>query len=248
MIDHHLIKQLRTLKLGGFAETLDLRVTQAQKDELSHLAFLTLVVQDEIERREAKKLEVRLQKASLEEAKTLEDFDFAFNPNIKRGVITDLATCLFIEKREHVLVYGSVGVGKTHLVQAIGHEACRRGYSVLFVKSVKMFRHLLAARADHSWEKQIKKYLYPDCLIIDDFGLTALSPIQAEDFYEIVSERHLKSSILVTSNRPPQDWVALFPDPVMAHSALDRLSHHGHHIMIDEGESYRRKLSPKMRQ
>lgn len=248
MIDHHLIKQLRILKLGGFVETLDLRVAQAQKDELSHLAFLTLVVQDEIERREAKKLEVRLQKASFEENKTLEGFDFTFNPKIKRSVITDLATCLFIERKEHILVYGPAGVGKTHIVQAIGHEACRKGYSVLFVKAVKMFRHLLAARADHSWEKQMKKYLYPDVLIIDDFGLTALNSIQAEDFYEIVSERHLKSSILITSNRPPQDWVALFPDPVVANSALDRLSHNAHHILIDGGESYRKKISPKMQQ
>lgn len=248
MIDHHLIKQLRILKLGGFVETLDLRVAQAQKDELSHLAFLTLVVQDEIERREAKKLEVRLQKASFEENKTLEGFDFTFNPKIKRSVITDLATCLFIERKEHILVYGPAGIGKTHLVQAIGHEACRKGYSVLFVKAVKMFRHLLAARADHSWEKQMKKYLYPDVLIIDDFGLTALNSIQAEDFYEIVSERHLKSSILITSNRPPQDWVALFPDPVVANSALDRLSHNAHHILIDGGESYRKKISPKMQQ
>ncbi len=248
MIDHHLIKQLRILKLGGFVETLDPRVTQAQKDELSHLAFLTLVVQDEIERREAKKLEVRLQKASFEENKTLEGFDFTFNPKIKRSVITDLATCLFIERKEHILVYGPAGIGKTHLVQAIGHEACRKGYSVLFVKAVKMFRHLLAARTDHSWEKQMKKYLYPDVLIIDDFGLTALNSIQAEDFYEIVSERHLKSSILITSNRPPQDWVALFPDPVVANSALDRLSHNAHHILIDGGESYRKKMSPKMQQ
>lgn len=220
MIDHHLIKQLRILKVGGFVETLDLRVAQTQKDELSHLAFLTLVVQDEIERREAKKLEARLQKTSFEENKTLEGFDFTFNPKIKRSVITDLATCLFIERKEHILVYGPAGIGKTHIVQAIGHEVCRKGYSVFFVKAVKMFRHLLAARADHSWEKQMKKYLYPDVLIIDDFGLTALNSIQAEDFYEIVSERHLKSSILITSNRPPQDWVALFPDPVVANSAL----------------------------
>jgi len=248
MIDHHLMSQLRTLRLGGFAETLELRMAQAEKDELSHLAFLTLVVQDEIERREAKKLTVRLQKACFEEEKTLEGFDFAFNPKIKRGAVTDLAACLFVEKREHILIYGPAGVGKTHLAQAIGHEACRRGYSVLFVKAVKMFRHLFASRADQSWEKQVKKYLYPDVLIIDDFGLTALTPMQAEDLYEIVTERHLKSSLIITSNRPPQDWVALFPDPVMANSALDRLSHHGHHIMIDEGESYRRKLSPKSRQ
>jgi DNA replication protein DnaC len=248
MIDHHLMGDLRKLKLGGFGETLELRLAQAQKDELSHLAFLILVVQDEIERREAKKLAVRIQKASFEEEKTLEGFDFAFNPKIKRGVVTDLATCLFVEKREHVLIYGPAGVGKTHLAQALGHEACRRGYSVLFVKAVKMLRHLFSARADQSWEKQIKKYLHPDLLIIDDFGLTALSTIQAEDIYELVTERHLKSSIVVTSNRPPQDWVALFPDPVLANSALDRLSHFAHHIMIDEGESYRKKQSPKTRQ
>jgi DNA replication protein DnaC len=248
MIDHHLMSQLRTLRLGGFAETLELRLTQTQKDDLSPLAFLTLVVQDEIERREAKKLAVRIQKASFEEEKTLEGFDFAFNTKIKRGVVTDLATCLFMEKREHLLIYGPAGVGKSHIAQAIGHEACRRGYSVLFIKAVRMLRHLFASRADQSWEKQVRKYLHPDLLIIDDFGLTALTPIQAEDIYEVVTERHLKSSIVVTSNRPPEDWVALFPDPVMANSALDRLSHHAHHIMIDGGESYRKKLSPKTRQ
>ena len=248
MIDHHLTGQLRTLKLGGFMETLELRIAQAQKDELSHMAFLALVVQDEIERRETRKLAVRIQKASFEEQKTLEGFDFSFNHKIKRGVVTDLATCLFVEKREHVLICGSAGVGKTHLAQALGHEACRRGFSVLFVKAARMFRHLYASRADQSWEKQIKKYLYPDLLIIDDFGLTALTPIQAEDVYEIVAERHLRSSTIITSNRPPQDWVALFPDPVMANSALDRLSHHANHIIIDGGESYRKKLSPKTRQ
>ena len=229
-------------------ETLELRIAQAQKDELSHMAFLALIVQDEIERRETRKLAVRIQKASFEEQTTLEGFDFSFNHKIKRGVVTDLATCLFVEKREHVLICGSAGVGKTHLAQALGHEACRRGFSVLFVKAARMFRHLYASRADQSWEKQIKKYLYPDLLIIDDFGLTALTPIQAEDVYEIVAERHLRSSTIITSNRPPQDWVALFPDPVMANSALDRLSHHAHHIIIDGGESYRKKLSPKTRQ
>jgi DNA replication protein DnaC len=248
MIDHHVMAQLKTLKLGGFAETLDLRIAQAEKDELSHLAFLALVVQDEIERREAKKLTLRIQKASFEEEKTVEEFDFAFNPKIKRSTVTDLATCLFVEKKEHVLIYGPAGVGKTHLAQALGHEACRRGYAVLFVKAVRMLRHLFAARADQSWEKQLRKYLHPDLLIIDDFGVTALSPIQAEDIYELVTERHLRSSIVVTSNRPPQDWVALFPDPVMANSALDRLSHHDNHLMIDGGESYRKKLSPKTRQ
>jgi DNA replication protein DnaC len=243
-IDHHIANQLKTLRLGGFLETLDLRLTQAREEDYDHLTFLQLMVQDEIERREAKKLAQRLSRASFEEQKSLEGFDFAFNPKIKRALITNLATCIFIERKEHVLIYGPAGVGKTHLAQAIGHEACRKGYEVLFVKSVKMLRSLHAARADQSWEKRIKKFLRPDLLIIDDFGLTALTATQAEDFYEIVTERHLTSSMIINSNRPPQDWIPLFPDPVMANSALDRLAHHAHHIIIEGGESYRKKLRP----
>jgi DNA replication protein DnaC len=243
-IDHHIIGQLKTLRLGGFLETLDLRLTQAREEDYDHLTFLQLMVQDEIERREAKKLAQRLSRASFEEEKSLEGFDFSFNPKIKRALITNLATCIFIEKKEHVLIYGPAGVGKTHLAQAIGHEACRKGHDVLFVKSVKMLRSLHAARADHSWEKRIKKFLRPDLLIIDDFGLTALTATQAEDFYEIVTERHLTSSMIINSNRPPQDWIPLFPDPVMANSALDRVAHHAHHIIIEGGESYRKKLRP----
>ena len=243
-IDHHIAQQLKTLRLGGFLESLDLRLTQAREEEFDHLTFLQVMVQDEIERREAKKLAQRLSRASFEQQKTLEGFDFSFNPTVKRSLVSNLATCIFIEKKEHVLIYGPAGVGKTHLAQALGHEACRRGYEVLFVKSVKMLRSLHAARADYSWEKRIKKFLRPDLLIIDDFGLIALNPTQAEDFYEIVTERHLKSSMIINSNRTPQDWIPLFPDPVMANSALDRVAHHAHHILIEGGESYRKKLRP----
>jgi len=243
-IDHHIAQQLKTLRLGGFLESLDLRLTQAREEEFDHLTFLQVMVQDEIERREAKKLAQRLSRASFEQQKTLEGFDFSFNPTVKRSLVSNLATCIFIEKKEHVLIYGPAGVGKTHLAQALGHEACRRGYEVLFVKSVKMLRSLHAARADYSWEKRIKRFLRPDLLIIDDFGLTALTPTQAEDFYEIVTERHLNSSMIITSNRTPQDWIPLFPDPVMANSALDRVAHHAHHILIEGGESYRKKLRP----
>jgi DNA replication protein DnaC len=242
-LDHHLESQLKVLRLSGMFQSLELRLQQAQDSALGHLEFFQLLVQDEIERREAKKLNLRVSRASFEQQKTLEEFDFTFNPKVNAPLIRDLATGVFIEKREHVLLYGSAGTGKSHIAQALGHQACRKGYHVLFTKAVKLFRPLLAARADHSWERRIKKYLQPDLLIIDDFGLTALNPTQAEDFYEIVAERHLNSSIIITSNRPPQDWIALFPDPVMANSALDRLAHHAHHLVM-EGESYRKKLRP----
>ncbi len=243
-LNHHMAEKLKILRLGGFLESLDIRLKQAREKELAYEDFLLILLQDEIERREAKKLARRLMRASFEENKTLEGFDFAFNARIKKAVIQHLSTGLFLEKKEHVLVYGPAGVGKTHIAQALGHEACRRGYDVLFVKSAKMLRSLLAARADLTWEKKIQKYTRPDLLIIDDFGLTTMNNTQAEDFYEIVSERHLKASTMITSNRPPQDWVSLFPDPVMGNSALDRLSHQAHHILIDGGESYRKKQKP----
>jgi DNA replication protein DnaC len=238
------LTQLKTLRLGGLLESLDLRLQEAQQASLGYLEFLQLLFQDELERREAKKTHARLRKACFEQEKTLEGFDFSCMPKLNPKRVRDLFTGLFIEKAEHVLLYGPAGVGKTHLAQALGHLACRKGYDVLFIKAVKLFRNLLAARADHSWEKRIKRFLSPDLLIIDDFGLTALALSQAEDFYEIVAERHLKSSIIITSNRPPQDWVSLFPDPVMANSILDRLAHHAHHFIL-EGESYRKKLTPK---
>jgi DNA replication protein DnaC len=243
-LEHQLQEQLKVLHLGGFLQSLELRLQQVQTSSLGYIEFLQLLVQDEIERREAKKLNLRLSRASFEEEKTLEGFDFSFNPKLNAKLVRDLGNCSFIEKKEHVLLYGSAGVGKSHIAQALGHQACRLGYEVLFTKAIKLFRFLLAGRADHSWEKRMKKYLVPDLLIIDDFALSGLTPTQAEDFYEIVAERHLKSSIIITSNRPPQDWIPLFPDPVMANSALDRLVHHAHHLIM-EGESYRKKLSPK---
>jgi len=241
---HQLAAQLRLLRLGGFLETLDVRLQQARDEEMSHLEFLQRMVQDEIERRETRKLANRIRSACFEEEKTLEGFDFSFNPKIRRSYISELSTCRFVEKKEHVLIYGPAGVGKTHIAQALGHHACRKGFEALYVKTTKMLRGLLASRADHSWEKRIRRFIKPDVLILDDFGLSPFTATQVEDIYEIIAERHLKSSIIVTSNRPPQDWVALFPDPVVANSALDRLAHNAHHVMIDGGESYRKKLSP----
>jgi DNA replication protein DnaC len=242
-----LVSQLKAIKLGRMLDTLDVRLAQARDGQLGYLEFLQLLLQDEIERRKTQSLRLRLQRASFEEPKTLEDFDFPANPTLNSAAIRDLATGLFIERREHVLLYGPAGTGKTHLAQALGHHACRSGRSVLFLKAGKLFRELHAARADNSWEPEIRKLLAPDLLIIDDFGLKPMTMTQAEDFYEIVAERHLRGSIIVTSNRPPADWLPLFPDPVMANSALDRLAHNAHHFVM-KGESYRKKMRPLSKQ
>ncbi len=237
------VGQLKALKLGRMLDSLDVRLAQARQSQFGYIEFLQLLLQDEIERRRAQSLKLRVQRASFEQPKTLEDFQFAFLPGLNVAAVRDLATGLFIERREHVLLYGPAGTGKTHLAQALGHQACRMGKTVLFLKAVKFFRTLHAARADNSWEAEIRKLLAPDLLILDDFGLKAMTMTQAEDFYEIVAERHLRGSIVVTSNRPPADWLPLFPDPVMANSALDRLAHNAHHFVM-KGESYRKRLRP----
>lgn len=242
-MQHHLIDKLKILRLGGLAETLEYRVKQAQDGNLGYGEFLELIVQDEIERREARKLKARIAKASFEEEKTLEAFDFSSNPQIPARKIRDLGACSFIERRENVIICGPVGVGKTHLAQGIGHQACRMGHKVLFTKTSHMFRNLAAARADGSWDERIRDYGRADLLLIDDFGLKSLTQSQADDFYEIVSDRHLKGGMLLTSNRKVDDWLGLFPDPIFGNSVLDRFAHNAHQLVI-EGESYRKNKRP----
>jgi len=237
-IQADLIKGLKALRFGGILESLELRLKQAQEGELDCLEFFELLIQDEIERGYIKRLQRRLKAASFEEEKTIETF--SFNPKIPKTRIRELLSCRFIDKREHVIFCGPTGVGKTHLAQAIGHQACRLGYEVLFVKARKMFRALYKARANASWESRIKTYVKPDLLIINDFGLNPFKGYEAEDIYEIVSERYQKGSMILTSNRLIADWLSLFPDPFLGNSILDRLAHQAHQIVI-EGESYRRR-------
>ncbi len=163
--------KLKTLRLGGMLHTLELRRGQAEDQRLGHVEFLALLLDDEIDRRQAKMLALRLHRARFEEEKTLEEFDFSFNPQIPAEQLRNLATCAFVERRESVLLCGPVGVGKTHAAQALGHAACRAGYTVLFIKTSALLRDLAGGRADGSWEPRLRKYLQSDVLILDDFGM-----------------------------------------------------------------------------
>jgi len=235
--------KLKRLKLGGILHTLDEQLRQAESDHRSHVEFLETILEDEIERREAKKLDLRLSRAGFEEEKTLEGFNWSFNPTIPKKQLWDLAACHFIERHEHVLLVGQVGVGKTHLGQALGHAACRKGFTTLFVKAKRMLGPLAAGRADDTRDRRLRTYLLPDLLIVDDFGLRKLTIEQADDFYDVVTERHLAGSMIVTSNRDLREWVALFPDPVLGNSAMDRLAHNAHQVVI-KGPSFRKEMGP----
>lgn len=240
---HQLENKMRMIKLSGMAETLNMRLDQAQKEGLAFSQFLEMLLEDEAQHRANKRLATRLSRARFEEEKNLEGFDFNFNPKLPATYIRELATCQFIERKESVILCGPVGVGKTHLSQALGHQACRAGYNVLFIKASRLLSDLGGGRADDSWEKRIQYYLKPNLLILDDFAMKEFTKTQAEDLYELIDRRHHTSSLIVTANRIPKDWYPLFPNPVIAESALDRLVSCAHIITLT-GKSYRSLLRP----
>jgi DNA replication protein DnaC len=233
-----LIPLLKKLRLSGVLQTLDLRNNQAIDEDISHTEFLYRLLHDEVERRDAKQLEQRLRRASFEHGRTIEDFDFTFNPQIPKAKILDLATCAFVDRKENVLLLGFAGVGKSHLAQALGHRACRAGHSVLNVTAHEMLIQLRASRADASYERRLLRFTTPDVLIVDDLGLRALTGDEPIDLYEVIRRRYERGSTIFTSNRDVEEWTPLFGDPLLASAAMDRLLHNAHVIRI-EGDSYR---------
>lgn len=244
-LKHQLANQLRQLRLSGVLETMEARNRQAIDGQWSYVEFLSRVLEDEVERRSQKQLNLRLRRGALNTTKTLEGFDFHFNPNLNRQQILDLATCEFIRQKRNLLVCGPTGVGKSHLAQALGQEAARQGLDVLFMNTQKMLQHLNGGRADGSWERRLATYLRPDLLILDDFGLKPLQAPGPEDLYDVINERYEKGSILVTSNRAPSEWPDLFLDPLLASAGLDRLLDRAEVIII-RGPSFRSQGRTKL--
>jgi DNA replication protein DnaC len=238
-----LVPVLKKLRLSGVLQSLELRNREAVDDALAHTEYLYRLLHDEVDRRESKQLSQRLRRASFEGMKSIEDFDFQFNPNVPKAKVLDLATCQFVERRENVLIIGQTGVGKSHLAQALGQRACRAGYSALYVAANDMLTQLRAARADQSSERKLLRFTGPDLLVIDDLGLRPLNGEEPLDLYEVIRRRYEKGAMIVTSNRDIQEWHPMFGDALLASAAMDRLLHHAHVIDI-EGESYR---NPKSR-
>ena len=234
---------LKRLKLGAVLNTLPERVALARREQLDYPSFLQIILTDEVDRRDHRRLELRLQTAGFEQTCRLEDFDWSASITFDRQLLDAAFSLQFLARNEHVLLVGPVGLGKSFLAQALGYAAVRAGHTVRFLPAAGFFKAMVQARVDHSTDKTFRSFIAPDLLILDDLGLHRLTPQQSTDLYELIIARHRTASFVITSNRAVDEWLGLFDDPILGNSALDRLANASYQIVI-EGTSYRERLSP----
>jgi len=230
-------RALRSLRLGGMADTLTVRAQQATASHLGPIDFLMLLVHDELERRRDRLIERRSKEAGFRDIKTLDAFNWSFNA-IDRAQIYELATGRFIEQHDDVLMLGNAGVGKSHLAQALGMSAIHAGFRVIYREAYRLFEDIVLATALGERSALINQLTEVSLLIVDDLGMRKLPTSAAEDLLEVIMRRYERASTIVTSNRPLEDWPKMFGDTPAVTAFLDRLMHHGHLIEM-RGKSYR---------
>ena len=222
-------RSLRQLRLGGMADVLETRLRQAQAEAIAPIDLISCLVSDELTRRADRLLERRRKQAGFRDPdRTLDNFDFSFNPKTNRSLVFDLATGAFVQKREDALFLGPGGTGKSHLAQAIGQAVILQGYKVLYRETHVLLDELADAVTDGTRKEYIESISTVSLLIIDDFGMRKLPHTAAEDLLEIIMRRYERFSTLLTSNRPVEDWGKLLGDVAAVSAMLDRLLHHGH--------------------
>ena len=236
-----LAPMLKQLRLSGILDSLEVRNKQAIDKKMAYPEFLALLIADEVARRDQKRFATRLRRASFRSHKTLDQFDFDFNPTINSALVHELITGRFIEEKVAVLVAGPCGTGKSHIAQAIGHAAVRQGHDVLFTSQSQLLGSLHAARATDAYERKFMALARVPLLIIDDFGLKPLRPPHDEDFHDLVAERYERTATVITSNLDFGEWGDAFPNQLLGAATLDRLRHGAYRVVLD-GKSYR---SPK---
>lgn len=235
---------LQPLRLSHIGNQLASRTREAIENKLTYPEFLAILLQDEILHRDNKKMATRIKRAGFRGDKTLENFDFNFNPKIHRAQILELASGRFIEEKAPVLIVGPCGTGKSHLAQALGHQAVRQGIDVRMLSQSQLLNELQAAKATNSFAKKLAELVKVPLLIIDDFGLKPLRPPQDEDFHDLIAERYERTATIMTSNLAFKEWGDAFPNRLLGAATLDRLRDSAHKIIL-EGESYRRSSDQK---
>ena len=237
-MNQQLIQAARKLRLSGLLRSLELRLQEAFTHAIPHDQFLELIFQDELNARAQRVIEKRRKAASFRDIKTLEDFDWSFNTSLKRQQIYQLGTCAFVRERRDLLFLGAPGLGKSHLAQAIGLQAIKAGFSVIYRSIFELVRDLQAERSPAELDRTLDRHLKADLLIIDDMGLKSLPAKAGEILLELILRRYETRSTLMTSNRPIEEWGKLLNDVPTATAILDRFLHHAEIIQFT-GRSYR---------
>lgn len=230
--------QLKQLRLSHIVDKLQQRNRESIERKLTYPEFLSLLLQDELLGRDNHKLRARMKRAHISSDKTLESFNFDFNPKINRAQIQELASCRFIAERVPVLIVGPCGTGKSHIAQSLAHCAIRQGIDTLWISQTKLFNELQAAKASGRFDKKFSELVKIPLLIVDDFGLRPLRNQQDEDFHDLISERYERASTIITSNLDFSEWGSAFPNRLLAAATIDRLRHNAYRVTLD-GPSFR---------
>ena len=236
----NLTQKLKYLRLSAIGRTLQTRNDYALEHKLSYVEFLELLIEDECTNRKANAYRQRLAKSKLSEQKTLENYQFSFQPELDKRLIQDLSACRFIDQKKNIIFMGKPGVGKTHLANAIGLAALNQGYSVIFAHANSLIEKIHTARADRSHQRILTGLKNADLLIIDELGFRKIPQHGIDDFFEIIRTRYEQKPIIFTSNRNFEEWGGIVGDDVLANAIIDRIVHHAYIFKIT-GESYRVK-------